>query len=312
MFMTHSNTLGAAPRRGDDGATPASAICCSTPSPSSSMPVSCARSWPTRARCTSARPVLGVDPRLAALVHRQAGAPVARPRAARHRPAARHRARRPGRAEGVAPALLRGPRGWALAARSTRQPLRTKCQCLLGQTGEQVMGRLRRDRLSARLLRLSRREPLGARPEDGRILAAMPDDAGTKVNIKPRSCEVTDGYERAPARAMLRAVGMTDDDWDKPQVGVRLVVERGHARATCRSTGWPSGPRSACATPGGFPIEFTTIAVSDGISMGHEGMRAVAREPRGHRRLGRDRDARRAASTRWSRSPVATSRFPAC
>ncbi|HEY5887525.1 MAG TPA: hypothetical protein VIT24_07370, partial [Acidimicrobiales bacterium] len=38
--------------------------------------------------------------------------------------------------------------------------------------------------------------------------------------LKPRSREVTDGYERAGARAMLRAVGMTDDDWAKPQVGV--------------------------------------------------------------------------------------------
>ena len=47
--------------------------------------------------------------------------------------------------------------------------------------------------------------------------------------MKPRSREVTDGYERAPARAMLRAIGMTDDDWDKPQVGVASSLERGHA-----------------------------------------------------------------------------------
>ena len=47
----------------------------------------------------------------------------------------------------------------------------------------------------------------------------MPDPQETPVN-RPRSREVTDGYQRAPARAMLRAVGMTDDDWDKPQVGV--------------------------------------------------------------------------------------------
>ncbi|HEY3000027.1 MAG TPA: dihydroxy-acid dehydratase, partial [Acidimicrobiales bacterium] len=47
----------------------------------------------------------------------------------------------------------------------------------------------------------------------------MPESE-TSVDIKPRSREVTDGYERAPARAMLRAIGMTDDDWDKPQVGV--------------------------------------------------------------------------------------------
>ncbi len=97
--------------------------------------------------------------------------------------------------------------------------------------------------------------------------------------MKPRSREVTSGAERAPARAMLRAVGMTDDDWDKPQVGVasswnevtpcNLPLDRLAKRAK-------QGVRDA----GGFPIEFNTIAVSDGISMGHEGMRAslVSRE----------------------------------
>ena len=96
---------------------------------------------------------------------------------------------------------------------------------------------------------------------------------------KPRSHEVTDGFERAPARAMLRAVGMTDDDWGKPQVGVasswnevtpcNLPLDRLAKRAK-------EGVRAA----GGYPIEFVTIAVSDGISMGHEGMRAslVSRE----------------------------------
>src|SRR6201986_2160301 len=96
---------------------------------------------------------------------------------------------------------------------------------------------------------------------------------------KPRSHEVTDGNERAPARAMLRAIGMTDDDWDKPQVGVasswnevtpcNMPLDRLAKRAKV-------GVRDA----GGFPIEFVTISVSDGISMGHEGMRAslVSRE----------------------------------
>src|SRR5579885_799906 len=94
-----------------------------------------------------------------------------------------------------------------------------------------------------------------------------------------RSREVTEGFERAPARAMLRAVGMTDDDWSKPQVGVasswnevtpcNLPLDRLAKKAK-------EGVRAA----GGYPIEFTTIAVSDGISMGHEGMRAslVSRE----------------------------------
>ncbi len=98
-------------------------------------------------------------------------------------------------------------------------------------------------------------------------------------DAKPRSREVTDGFERAPARAMLRAVGMTDDDWGKTQVGVasswnevtpcNLPLDRLAKRSK-------EGVRAA----GGFPLEFTTIAVSDGISMGHEGMRAslVSRE----------------------------------
>ena len=97
--------------------------------------------------------------------------------------------------------------------------------------------------------------------------------------MKPRSGEVTDGMSRAPARAMLRAVGMTDDDWGKSQVGVasswnevtpcNMPLDRLAKRAK-------QGVRDA----GGFPLEFVTIAVSDVISMGHEGMRGslVSRE----------------------------------
>jgi dihydroxy-acid dehydratase len=96
---------------------------------------------------------------------------------------------------------------------------------------------------------------------------------------KPRSGDVTDGYQRAPARAMLRAVGMSDADWDKPQVGVasswnevtpcNMPLDRLAKRA-----------KQGVLDAGGFPLEFNTIAVSDGISMGHEGMRAslVSRE----------------------------------
>ena len=96
---------------------------------------------------------------------------------------------------------------------------------------------------------------------------------------KHRSREVTEGFERAPARAMLRAVGMTDADWDRPQVGVAsswnevTPCNMPLARLAQRAK---DGVREA----GGFPLEFTTVAVSDGISMGHEGMRAslVSRE----------------------------------
>jgi dihydroxy-acid dehydratase len=99
------------------------------------------------------------------------------------------------------------------------------------------------------------------------------------LSLKPRSVEVTEGYQRAGSRAMLRAVGMTDDDFDKPQIGVgsswneltpcNLSLDR-LAKAA------KEGVRDA----GGFPMEFGTISVSDGISMGHEGMRCslVSRE----------------------------------
>lgn len=88
---------------------------------------------------------------------------------------------------------------------------------------------------------------------------------------KPRSRDVTDGLERAAARGMLRAVGMGDDDWDKPQVG---VASSWNEITPCNlsldrlATAAKEGVHGA----GGYPLEFGTISVSDGISMGHEGM----------------------------------------
>jgi len=94
---------------------------------------------------------------------------------------------------------------------------------------------------------------------------------GPAADVKPRSRDVTDGLERAAARGMLRAVGMTDDDWEKPQIGVasswneitpcNLSLDR-LARAS----------KEGVHAAGGFPMQFGTISVSDGISMGHEGM----------------------------------------
>ena len=98
-------------------------------------------------------------------------------------------------------------------------------------------------------------------------------------DLKIRSHDVTDFPGRAPARAMLRAIGMTDDDWDKPQVG---VVSSWNEVTPCNMPLGDLAKRSkdGIRDAGGFPIEFNTIAVSDGISMGHEGMRAslVSRE----------------------------------
>ncbi|MEX2393987.1 MAG: dihydroxy-acid dehydratase, partial [Actinomycetota bacterium] len=99
----------------------------------------------------------------------------------------------------------------------------------------------------------------------------MSDD--TRVNARPRSRDVTEGYQRAPARAMLRAVGFTDDDFNKPQVGVASSwnnVTPCNATLDRDARFGALGVRSA----GGVPLEFNTITVSDGISMGHEGMRA--------------------------------------
>jgi dihydroxy-acid dehydratase len=99
------------------------------------------------------------------------------------------------------------------------------------------------------------------------------------VDVKPRSREVTDGIQRAGARAMLRAVGMTDDDWEKSQIGIaNSWNEVTPCNMTLRTLAEhvKTGVRAA----GGFPMEFGTITVSDAISMGHEGMRAslVSRE----------------------------------
>jgi dihydroxy-acid dehydratase len=90
-------------------------------------------------------------------------------------------------------------------------------------------------------------------------------------DMKPRSRDVTDGIEKAASRGMLRAVGMGDEDWSKPQIGVasswneitpcNLSLDR---LAQASKEGVHSG--------GGYPLQFGTISVSDGISMGHEGM----------------------------------------
>jgi dihydroxy-acid dehydratase len=90
-------------------------------------------------------------------------------------------------------------------------------------------------------------------------------------DLKPRSRDVTDGLERAAARGMLRAVGMTDDDFAKPQIG---VASSWNEITPCNlsldrlATNVKEGVHAA----GGYPMEFGTISVSDGISMGHEGM----------------------------------------
>lgn len=90
-------------------------------------------------------------------------------------------------------------------------------------------------------------------------------------DIKPRSRDVTDGLERAAARGMLRAVGMGDDDWEKPQIG---VASSWNEITPCNLSldRLAKAVKNGVHAAGGFPLEFGTISVSDGISMGHEGM----------------------------------------
>ena len=90
-------------------------------------------------------------------------------------------------------------------------------------------------------------------------------------DIKPRSRDVTDGLERAAARGMLRAVGMGDDDFAKPQIG---VASSWNEITPCNLSldRLAKAVKNGVHAGGGYPLEFGTISVSDGISMGHEGM----------------------------------------
>ncbi|MGE0298288.1 dihydroxy-acid dehydratase [Pseudonocardia sp.] len=90
-------------------------------------------------------------------------------------------------------------------------------------------------------------------------------------DLKPRSRDVTDGLERAAARGMLRAVGMRDEDFAKPQIG---VASSWNEITPCNLSlqRLAQAAKEGVHAAGGFPMEFGTISVSDGISMGHIGM----------------------------------------
>jgi dihydroxy-acid dehydratase len=98
-------------------------------------------------------------------------------------------------------------------------------------------------------------------------------------NLKPRSSVITEGPDRAPSRAMLKAVGFTDEDLSRPIIGVANTwIEIGpcnfHLRRLAAKV--KEGIRAA----GGTPMEFNTVSISDGISMGVEGMKCslISRE----------------------------------
>jgi dihydroxy-acid dehydratase len=90
-------------------------------------------------------------------------------------------------------------------------------------------------------------------------------------DIKPRSRDVTDGLEKTAARGMLRAVGMDDEDFAKPQIG---VASSWNEITPCNLSldRLAKSVKEGVFSNGGYPLEFCTISVSDGISMGHEGM----------------------------------------
>ncbi|CAN5424404.1 dihydroxy-acid dehydratase [soil metagenome] len=96
---------------------------------------------------------------------------------------------------------------------------------------------------------------------------------------RPRSTDVTQGPAKAGARAMLRAVGMTDADFENPKIG---VASSWNELTPCNLvlSKLAQASKSGIREHGGFPLEFGTISVSDAISMGHDGMRAslVSRE----------------------------------
>ncbi|WJL95821.1 dihydroxy-acid dehydratase [Microbacterium sp. ET2] len=101
------------------------------------------------------------------------------------------------------------------------------------------------------------------------VRSDIPDPSA--VDIKPRSRVVTDGIEATTSRGMLRGVGMGDEDWDKPQIG---IASSWNEITPCNLSldRLAQGAKEGVHAGGGYPLQFGTISVSDGISMGHEGM----------------------------------------
>jgi dihydroxy-acid dehydratase len=99
----------------------------------------------------------------------------------------------------------------------------------------------------------------------------MPETPDSAVDWKPRSRTVTDGIEAMTSRGMLRAVGMGDEDWEKPQVG---IASSWNEITPCNLSlaRLAQAAKEGVHAGGGYPLQFGTVSVSDGISMGHEGM----------------------------------------
>src|SRR3954447_18846356 len=102
-------------------------------------------------------------------------------------------------------------------------------------------------------------------------MSATNSTSETPNDIKPRSRVVTDGIEATTSRGMLRAVGMGDADWDKPQIG---IASSWNEITPCNLSldRLAQGAKEGVHSGGGYPLQFGTVSVFDGISMGHEGM----------------------------------------
>lgn len=102
-------------------------------------------------------------------------------------------------------------------------------------------------------------------------MSSQDPSSNAPIDIKPRSRVVTDGIEATTSRGMLRAVGMGDEDWDKPQIG---IASSWNEITPCNLSldRLAQGAKEGVHSGGGYPLQFGTISVSDGISMGHEGM----------------------------------------
>jgi dihydroxy-acid dehydratase len=121
-----------------------------------------------------------------------------------------------------------------------------------------------------------RRQPMCA---TGRCASFLGDFSVTDSPLKPRSSALTDGAHRAPARAMLRASGLNDDDFRKPLIGIANTwIEIGPCNYHLRELA--EHVRQGIRAAGGTSLEFNTVSISDGITMGTEGMRAslISRE----------------------------------
>ena len=95
--------------------------------------------------------------------------------------------------------------------------------------------------------------------------ASTPSTPSAAPDIKPRSRDVTDGMERTAARGMLRAVGMGDEDFGKPQIG---IASSWNEITPCNLSldRLAQASKDGVHAAGGYPLEFGTVSVSDGIS----------------------------------------------